>query len=161
MSWGDCWVKANRVLGGHGGPVGWKRYGLRFVHARTQDTQLHKRTSQASLRKQAECTCQHVDIKAKRQAQMLVMGSYPPEPPPLHPPSPPDPQTQPLIPPHLCSRLIVFVVSGLGLLLIPCGAFGCSAITLNGFHTFTAKKVCVCDCACVWLQARIRVKNRG
>lgn len=30
MSWGDCCVKANRVLGGHSGPVGWKRYGLRF-----------------------------------------------------------------------------------------------------------------------------------
>lgn len=154
MSWGDCCVKANRVLGGHGGPVGWKRYGLRPppTHAR----RTHNCTS--AQRKQAECTWQHADIKGKRQAQMLIMGSYPPE-----PPAPPDPQTRPLIPPPrpFCSRLIVFVVSGLGLLLIPCGAFGCSAITLNGFHTFTAKKVCVCDCACVWLQARIRVKNGG
>lgn len=63
----------------------------------------------------------------------------------------------------LHSPLIVFVVSGLGLLLIPCGAFGCSVITLNGFHTVATEFVCLCesvlDCACVWLQACIRVKN--
>lgn len=46
----------------------------------------------------------------------------------------------------LHSPLIVFVVSGLGLLLIPCGAFGCSVITLNGFHTVTTEFVCVCVC---------------
>lgn len=45
----------------------------------------------------------------------------------------------------LHSPLIVFVVSGLGLLLIPCGAFGCSVITLNGFHT-VATRGCVCVC---------------
>lgn len=46
----------------------------------------------------------------------------------------------------LHSPLIVFVVSGLGLLLIPCGAFGCSVITLNGFHTVATEFLCLCVC---------------
>ena len=62
--------------------------------------------------------------------------------------------------------LIVFAVSGSGLLLIPCGAVGCSAIKFLmasipwKLRCGMCVCVCVCACVCVWLWGSACVKIR-
>lgn len=116
--------------------MGWERYGARCSHSHTctQATQSHE-PAQSNTQ-----TCKHSckSKSARTNANHMFISSSAPH---IH--------TQTRAPVSPCSLLILFVVSGLGLLLIPCGAFGCSVITRNRFHTLTAKGVCLRECMCV------------
>lgn len=136
MSSGDCCVKANRSW--EVTIALWDGRGMELaVHTHTHALRQHNHTSQRNqIHKRV-----NTRVKVKVHAQMLIICSYPAVPPTsTHKHGPP-------VSP--CSLLILFVVSGLGLLLIPCGAFGCSVITRNRFHTLTAKGVCLRECMCV------------
>lgn len=113
---------------------------LTLIHTHTRkaitpasaNTQAHKHMKQLS--------------QAKIHTHMLITCSYPPVPPTsTHTHSHIFTNMTPHFPQQptdcvCCLRL--------GLLLIPCRAFGCSVVMHNHFHTLTAK-VCVCECMCV------------
>ena len=135
--------KSQQVLGGH--TVLWDGSAMGYaVHT-------HTITLSSQTYRHNHIKTKHVQ-KTKMLAHMLIICSYQPVPPTS---THTHQQTRP--PTSLCSLLIVFVVSGLGLLSIPRGAFGCSVIMHNRFHTLAAYR-CVFVSACVWLRGCIRVK---
>lgn len=126
---GGLLCKSQQVLEGHNSPVGRRRYGVccSHYHTRMQEAQPHRPEPARRHKNKHVNTLMQKQKRTNTHANVRFPSSRTPHPAPLR------------------SLLIVFVVSGLGLLLIPCGAFGCTIIMHNHFHT---AQVCVCECVC-------------